>query len=88
MKCSTDIYIQLKEHIYALMPEDSLFIGKRSLGHISNYYPGNHIITDEEVAAVQTAAEALNVDVLNTRSVILFMLDYTVPDVRHCWLVL
>ena len=57
---------QLKDHIYALEPEDSLFIGKRNLGHISNYYLGQ-LITDEEVAAVQTAAEALNIDVLDTR---------------------
>jgi len=61
------LWDRLKEHIYSLTPEDSLFIGKRSKGHISNYYPGDHIITDEEVAAVQNAAEALNTDVLNTR---------------------
>ena len=60
------IVVQLKDHIYAVTPEDSLSIGKRSLGHISNYYLGE-VITDEEVAAVQAAAEAINVDVLNTR---------------------
>jgi len=73
VKCSANakdalvLWDRLKEHVYALTPEESLFIGKRSLGHISNYYPGDLIITDEEVAAVQTAAEALNIDVLNTR---------------------
>jgi dipeptidyl-peptidase-3 len=84
MALCADIYIQLKEHIYALTPKDSLFLGKRSLGHITNYYPGNHVITDEEVAAVQTAAEALNVDVLNTRSVSLSMSDYMYIEIRHC----
>jgi dipeptidyl-peptidase-3 len=57
---------QLKEHIYASAPEESLFIGKRSEGHISNYYLGV-IISDDEVAAVQAAAERLGIDVLNTR---------------------
>jgi len=56
----------LKEHIYATSPESSLFIGKRDLGHISNYYLGESI-NDEEVAAVQAAAEKIGVDVLNTR---------------------
>jgi dipeptidyl-peptidase III len=56
----------LKEHIYALEPEPSLFIGKRSLGQVSNYYPGLPI-TDDEVAAVQTAAEKIGIDILNTR---------------------
>jgi dipeptidyl-peptidase III len=56
----------LKEHIYALAPEASLFIGKRSEGHVSNYYMGQ-IISDNEVAAVQAAAEKLGIDVLNTR---------------------
>ena len=58
--------LQLKEHIYALEPEASLFIGKRELGNVSNYYPGD-IITDDEVAAVQTVAESIEVDILNTR---------------------
>ena len=57
---------QLREHIYALEPEASLFIGKRNLGQINNYYLGDPI-TDEEVAAVQTAAEKIEIDVLNTR---------------------
>ncbi|KAI6035662.1 peptidase family M49-domain-containing protein, partial [Pisolithus orientalis] len=56
----------LKEHIYSTTPESSLFIGKRSEGHISNYYLGE-VITDEEVLAVQAAAEKIGVDVLNTR---------------------
>ncbi|PFH54364.1 hypothetical protein AMATHDRAFT_135808 [Amanita thiersii Skay4041] len=60
------LWKKLNEHIYAMTPESSLFIGKRSLGHVSNYYPGE-VITDEEVAAVQAAAEKLGIDVLNTR---------------------
>jgi dipeptidyl-peptidase-3 len=43
-----------------------LFIGKPNLGQISNYYLGPPV-TDEEVAAVQKAAEKIGVDVLNTR---------------------
>lgn len=58
--------MQLKQHIYALTPEESLAIGKPHIGNISNYYLGE-TITDEEVAAVQSAAEAINVDILNTR---------------------
>lgn len=58
----------MKGHIYQLLPESSNFIGKRSAGEVSNYYPGEPI-TDEEVAAVQAAAEKLGVDVLNTRFV-------------------
>jgi len=57
---------QLKDHIYAVSPESSLFIGKRNLGHVSNYYLGVPI-EDDEVAAVQAAAEKIGVDVLNTR---------------------
>ncbi|KAG9226318.1 hypothetical protein CCMSSC00406_0003197 [Pleurotus cornucopiae] len=60
------LWDNLNDHIYALSPESSLFIGKRSLGHVSNYYLGEPI-TDDEVAAVQTAAEKLKTDVLNTR---------------------
>jgi dipeptidyl-peptidase III len=48
------------------MPEASLSIGKRNLGHVSNYYLGV-LMTDAEVAAVQAAAEKLSVDILNTR---------------------
>jgi dipeptidyl-peptidase-3 len=59
---------QLKDHIYAVSPESSLFIGKRNLGQTSNYYLGE-VINDDEVAAVQAAAEKIGVDVLNTRVV-------------------
>ncbi|PPQ71974.1 hypothetical protein CVT24_008191 [Panaeolus cyanescens] len=59
-------WANLKEHIYAISPESSLFIGKRNLGHISNYYLGE-VINDDEVAAVQSAAEKIGIDVLNTR---------------------
>lgn len=57
---------QLQEHIYSAAPDASLLIGKRNLGHTCNYYTGE-VITDEEVAAVQAAAEKHDVDVLNTR---------------------
>ncbi|KAF9074653.1 aflatoxin-detoxifizyme [Rhodocollybia butyracea] len=60
------MWSKLKEHIYAMEPTSSLFIGKRSEGHISNYYLGE-IMSDEEVSDVQTAAETLKIDVLNTR---------------------
>ncbi|KAI0302020.1 aflatoxin-detoxifizyme [Russula brevipes] len=60
------LWNELREHIYALVPEASLFIGKRELGQVSNYYLGE-AITDEEVAAVQTAAEKIEIDILNTR---------------------
>ncbi|KZP31688.1 aflatoxin-detoxifizyme [Athelia psychrophila] len=63
---ASTLWAELKDHIYAVTPEDSLSIGKRSEGHVSNYYLGE-VITDEEVAAVQAAAESINVDVLNTR---------------------
>ncbi|KNZ71745.1 Dipeptidyl peptidase 3 [Termitomyces sp. J132] len=62
------LWKDLKEHIYALVPESGLFIGKRSLGHVSNYYLGQPT-TDEDVAAIQAAAENLCIDVLNTRVV-------------------
>ncbi|PPQ86247.1 hypothetical protein CVT25_005576 [Psilocybe cyanescens] len=62
------LWKNLKDHIYATSPESSLFIGKRHLGHVSNYYLGE-IINDEEVAAVQAAAEKIGIDVLNTRVV-------------------
>jgi dipeptidyl-peptidase III len=58
----------LKDYIYASTPEPSLYIGKRNAGHISNYYLGE-VISDSEVAAIQTAAEKLGIDVLNTRYV-------------------
>ncbi|KIY50904.1 hypothetical protein FISHEDRAFT_71212 [Fistulina hepatica ATCC 64428] len=60
------LWKELKDHIYTLSPEASLSIGKRSQGHVSNYYLGVPI-TDDEVAAVQDAAEGLGIDVLNTR---------------------
>ncbi|EPQ58127.1 aflatoxin-detoxifizyme [Gloeophyllum trabeum ATCC 11539] len=60
------LWDQLKEHIYATAPEASLSVGKPILGHVSNYYLGQPV-TDDEVAAVQAAAETLGVDVLNTR---------------------
>ncbi|KZT26206.1 aflatoxin-detoxifizyme [Neolentinus lepideus HHB14362 ss-1] len=63
---ASGLWGQLQDHIYSTTPEPSLSIGKPILGHVSNYYPGEPI-TDEEVAAVQAAAENLGVDVLNTR---------------------
>ena len=69
---------QLKEHIYSTTPEPNLYIGKRNAGHISNYYLGE-VITDDEVAAVQSAAEKLGIDVLNTRCVAI-CIYVTVPD--------
>lgn len=65
---AVSLWKNLKEHIYATTPESSLYIGKRNAGHISNYYLGE-IISDEEVAAIQSAAEKLGIDVLNTRIV-------------------
>ncbi|KAG6909722.1 hypothetical protein DXG01_015924 [Tephrocybe rancida] len=62
------LWKDLEEHIYALAPVPSLFIGKRSLGHVSNYYLGQPV-TDEDVATVQAAAENLGIDILNTRVV-------------------
>ncbi|RDB21380.1 Dipeptidyl peptidase 3 [Hypsizygus marmoreus] len=67
-KQALTLWNELKDHIYSLTPESSLFIGKRSLGHVSNYYLGQPI-SDEEVAAIQAAAENLGIDVLNTRVV-------------------
>ncbi|KAF8163294.1 aflatoxin-detoxifizyme [Crassisporium funariophilum] len=66
----------LKDHIYAVSPEASLFVGKRNLGHISNYYLGEPM-NDDEVAAVQAAAEKIGIDVLNTRVVKNGSNDYT-----------
>ncbi|KAF8451160.1 peptidase family M49-domain-containing protein [Boletus edulis BED1] len=60
------LFDQLRAHIYSTTPENSLSIGKRSEGHVSNYYLGE-VITDEEVATVQQAAEKLGVDIMNTR---------------------
>jgi len=84
------VWNELRDHIYALEPEASLFIGKRDLGQVSNYYLGEPI-TDEEVAAVQTAAENIKIDILNTRVrkngpndfVLLIASADTQPDVVH-----
>ncbi|KAH9005140.1 aflatoxin-detoxifizyme [Lactarius hatsudake] len=84
------LWNELKEHIYALEPEASLFIGKSELGQVSNYYLGE-TITDDEVAAVQTAAENIGVDILNTRVqkngpkdfVLLVASADTQPDALH-----
>lgn len=56
----------MKNHIYSSEPESASFIGKRSEGHISNYYLGEPV-SDEEVAAIQAHAEKIDVDILNTR---------------------
>jgi len=60
------LWEKLADHIYSYQPEASLFSGKNAEGHVTNYYLGE-VITDQEVAAVQAAAEKLNVDTLNTR---------------------
>jgi dipeptidyl-peptidase III len=49
-----------------MVPASKLLIGKPTKGQMSHYYLGQ-TITDEEVAAVQKAAEQIGVDVLNTR---------------------
>ncbi|CAE6531590.1 unnamed protein product [Rhizoctonia solani] len=58
---------RLKEHIYSTDPEASLLIGKKCEGHISNYYPGTKVITDEEADKIQKFAERINLDIENTR---------------------
>ena len=63
---ATPLWEELKAHIYQLSPEPANFIGKPALGHVSNYYLGEPV-TDEEVAAIQEAAEKLDISVLNTR---------------------
>ncbi|KAG8954151.1 hypothetical protein FRC04_000371 [Tulasnella sp. 424] len=60
------LWKDLSEKIYSLEPEASLLIGKPSDGHVSNYYLGEKI-KDEEVEAIQKAAEKLNIAVENTR---------------------
>ena len=62
------LWAELRAHVYALAPEAGCVIGKRALGHVSNYYLGEPV-TDDEVAAVQEAAERLDISVLNTRCV-------------------
>jgi dipeptidyl-peptidase-3 len=75
-----DIGFSSKTTSTRLKPEDSLSIGKRILGNVCNYYLGQPI-TDEEVAAVQTAAESLNIDILNTRCVFLRVSSQSIqPD--------
>lgn len=56
----------LEEHIYSLEPQASLLVGKPNAGHLSNYYLGE-TIQDDEVAAVQAAAEKLGLAIENTR---------------------
>jgi dipeptidyl-peptidase-3 len=60
------LWEELKETIYSVTPEAQLSIGKPVDGHISAYYLGL-APTDAEVAAVQTAAEKLGLDLFNTR---------------------
>ncbi|KAG9119110.1 hypothetical protein FRC07_006039, partial [Ceratobasidium sp. 392] len=61
------LWEKLKTHIYSTEPEASLLIGKRCSGHISNYYPGPEVITDDEAAKIQTFAEKNGLDIENTR---------------------
>ncbi|QRV87699.1 dipeptidyl peptidase 3 [Ceratobasidium sp. AG-Ba] len=61
------IWNKLKAHIYSTEPEASLLIGKRCSGHVSNYYPGPEIITDEEATKIQAFAEKIGLDIENTR---------------------
>ena len=58
--------IQLKDYIYATEPDTILTIGKRSDGHVCNYYMGEPI-TDAEVTAIQATAEQEKIEALNTR---------------------
>jgi len=61
------LWEKLKTHIYSIDPEASLLIGKRCSGHVSNYYPGPEVITDDEANKVQAFAEKIGLDVENTR---------------------
>ncbi|KAF8514032.1 aflatoxin-detoxifizyme [Gautieria morchelliformis] len=63
---ASPLWDELRYHIYNLEPASELLIGKPIKGQMSHYYLGQ-TITDEEVAAVQTAAEKIGVDILNTR---------------------
>ncbi|KAF8338075.1 aflatoxin-detoxifizyme, partial [Cantharellus anzutake] len=63
---ATPLWGKLEKELYSLSPEASLLIGKPNSGHISNYYLGP-TIEDDEVAAVQSAAEKLKIDIENTR---------------------
>lgn len=62
-----DQWNKLVDHIYSVEPESAMLIGDPSKGHVTNYYFGEEIITSEEVSNIQTKAEALKIDVLNTR---------------------
>ncbi|ELU45528.1 dipeptidyl peptidase III [Rhizoctonia solani AG-1 IA] len=58
---------KLKGHIYGVEPEASLLIGKRCDGHVSNYYPGTKVISNEEAEKIQKFAENISLDIENTR---------------------
>ncbi|GAB1519793.1 hypothetical protein RhiTH_002863 [Rhizoctonia solani] len=58
---------KLKGHIYGVEPEASLLIGKRCDGHVSNYYPGTKVISNEEAEKIQKFAEKISLDIENTR---------------------
>ncbi|KAH7343473.1 aflatoxin-detoxifizyme [Rhizoctonia solani] len=61
------LWEKLKEHIYCLEPEASLLIGKKCDGHVSNYYPGTNVITNEEAEKIQKFVEKISLDIENTR---------------------
>ncbi|KAF8502555.1 aflatoxin-detoxifizyme [Hysterangium stoloniferum] len=65
-QAASRLWQTLEHNIYTVEPASELLIGKPANGQVSNYYLGQ-TITDEEVAAVQKAAEEIGVDVLNTR---------------------
>ncbi|KAH8833631.1 aflatoxin-detoxifizyme, partial [Flagelloscypha sp. PMI_526] len=71
------LWEKLKGDIYADKPEASLSIGKPSQGHTSNYYLGEPM-SDAEISAVQSAAESISLDVLNTRVRKNALGDYTI----------
>ncbi|KAG9105042.1 hypothetical protein FRC06_000015 [Ceratobasidium sp. 370] len=61
------LWEKLKTHIYSTEPEASLLIGKRCDGHVSNYYPGSEVITDDEAEKIQKFVEKIGLDIENTR---------------------
>ncbi|KAF8317581.1 aflatoxin-detoxifizyme [Clavulina sp. PMI_390] len=61
-----NLWERLGDHIYSTQPEAEMLIGKRSDGHVSNYYLGEPI-QDEDIAAVQTGIEKCGIAVQNTR---------------------
>ncbi|CAE7107469.1 unnamed protein product [Rhizoctonia solani] len=61
------LWEKLKVHIYSTDPEASLLIGKKCDGHVSNYYPGRKVITNEEAEKIQKFAEKISLDIENTR---------------------